>query len=480
MHLKLRQVQTNDAIHKWKGSTNKLINDSGVRQMHKISNGLIYFFGALGGLLFGYDTGVISGAILFIDKELKLNSLTTGIVVSAILFGAMIGAAVGGTLADRYGRRRIVLAAAATFCVGALGCAASWNVGSLVIFRIILGTAVGGASTLVPMYLSELAPAKIRGALSTLNQLMVMSGILLAYIIDFLFANVAGDWRWMLGFAFVPGALLFLGMLLAPESPRWLVEKGFEKRAAEILNQLRHGIGVDDEISDIKLTNDQPHGGYRDLFSDWARPSLIIGIGLAVFQQIIGCNTVLYYAPTTFTKVGLGSSAALLGTIGIGIVNVLVTVLAVWMMDRVGRRKLLLIGNVGMSLSLFVMAFASVGGGTATAMMTVISLAVYVMFFSMTWGPVMWVLLGEIFPLRIRGLGVGISGVANWFANLVVSLTFPSLFASFGTALFGAYAVMGVIAFIFVYRLVPETAGRSLEQIEASLRSKSLQEANNG
>ncbi|MCO7127907.1 sugar porter family MFS transporter [Sporolactobacillus shoreicorticis] len=441
--------------------------------MHKINNGLIYFFGALGGLLFGYDTGVISGAILFIDKELKLTTFTTGIVVSAILLGAMIGAAVGGTLADRYGRRRIVLAAAVTFCIGALGCAVSWNVGSLIFFRVILGTAVGGASTLVPMYLSELAPAKVRGALSTLNQLMIMIGILLAYTINYLFANIAGDWRWMLGFAFIPGILLFFGMLLAPESPRWLVEKGCENRAREILNQLRHGIGVDDEISDIKLTNDQPHSGYRDLFADWARPSLIIGIGLAVFQQVIGCNTVLYYAPTTFTKVGLGSSAALLGTIGIGIVNVLVTVLAVWLMDRAGRRKLLMIGNVGMSVSLFLMAFTS-GSGAATSIMTVISLSVYIMFFSLTWGPVMWVLLGEIFPLRIRGVALGVSGVINWFANLMVSLTFPSLFARFGTALFSVYAIMGVIAFIFVFCMVPETAGKSLEQIEASLRSSSL------
>ncbi|WEG12868.1 sugar porter family MFS transporter [Pullulanibacillus sp. KACC 23026] len=442
----------------------------------KVNNALIYFFGALGGLLFGYDTGVISGAILYIKKSLGLTSLTEGIVVSSILVGAMIGAAISGRLSDKYGRRKNVMVAAAIFCIGAIGTALAPSTGVLILFRIVLGIAVGCASALVPLYLSEMAPANIRGALSSLNQLMIVTGILIAYIINYIFAPIEG-WRWMLGLAFVPGIILLIGMLFLPESPRWLLKQNREQEARNILQHLRKGIGVEKEIADIKKTNAEENGGWKMLKQKWVRPALIVGVGLAVFQQIIGCNTVIYYAPTTITKVGLGDSAALLGTIGIGIINVIVTIFAIWLMDKLGRKKLLLIGSIGMAVCLFALGLLTKFGGhsSATGYITLACLAVYIVFFAATWGPVVWVMIGEIFPLNVRGLGIGISGVANWGANLLVSLTFPSLLDRFGNMLFVVYGVMGILAFFFVTLYVTETKGRSLEQIEIDLRNKDQQ-----
>jgi sugar porter (SP) family MFS transporter len=326
------------------------------------------------------------------------------------------------------------------------------------------------------MYLSEMAPTAIRGALSSLNQLMIMTGILLAYIVNYLFSSTGG-WRWMLGIAFIPGLLLLIGMFFLPESPRWLLKQGKEKEARSILNFMRKGAGVEKEIKEIQLANklEQEQGGLKEVKEKWVRPALIVGAGLAIFQQIIGCNTVLYYAPTTFTNVGLGSSAAILGTVGIGVVNVIITAVAVSLIDKVGRKPLLLIGNAGMSISLFVLGIANaIMGHTAGAgWITVICLAVYIAFFSLSWGPVVWVMLSEIFPLSIRGIGMGIGSVVNWLANLVVSLTFPKLIEQFGIGtMFIVYGLMGVLAFVFVSLKVDETKGKSLEQIEIDLRNK--------
>lgn len=440
----------------------------------RINHVLIYFFGALGGLLFGYDTGVISGAILFIRTSLHLTKFEQGFVVSAILIGAIVGSAVSGPLTDRLGRKKVVLIAALVFCVGAIGSAVSPDTGVLILFRIVLGLAVGTASTMVPMYLSEMAPTRIRGALSSLNQLMITIGILLAYIVNYLFAP-GERWRWMLGLAFVPGAILFIGMLFLPESPRWLLKHGNESEARLVLNHLRQGEGVEEEIREIKHANEVERGGWRDVTAPWVRPAVWLAIGLAVFQQIIGCNTVIYYAPTTFTAVGLGSSAAILGSVGIGSVQVVMTLIAVRLIDRVGRKPLLVAGSIGMSLSLFVLGFThmAMGNTTVSGWTTLVCLAVYIFFFSISWGPVVWVMLSEIFPLGIRGIGMGIGAVANWGANLIVSLTFPSLLALLGISwVFILYGAMGILALIFVIRMVKETKGRSLEEIELDLRGR--------
>jgi sugar porter (SP) family MFS transporter len=438
----------------------------------RISNPIIYLFGALGGLLFGYDTGIISGAILFIKSDLGLNAFTEGIVVSSILVGAMIGAAVSGALSDRYGRRKIIMVAAAVFCIGAIGSGISSSTTQLIAYRIILGIAVGGASTLVPMYLSEIAPSENRGALSSLNQLMIVTGILLAYITNFAFANTHEGWRWMLGFAFIPAAALLVGMLFLPESPRWLFKNGKEDEARYILSLLRNGKDIEWEVSEIKKTNIQQKGTFKDLMSKWTRPTLILGTGLAFFQQVIGCNTVIYYAPTTIAGAGLGNYAAIIGTIGIGIVNVLVTIISMKLIDKTGRKKLLLIGNVGMSLSLLLVWLTSalLGKTTTSAYITIVLLGCYILFFGASWGPVVWVMLGEIFPLNIRGIAIGTCGVVNWGSNLIVALTFPILLEKFGNFLFVLYALMGIFAFVFIQRKAIETSGKTLEEIEFDLR----------
>ncbi|KRL11764.1 hypothetical protein FD38_GL001568 [Levilactobacillus zymae DSM 19395] len=438
----------------------------------------MYFFGALGGLLFGYDTGVISGAILFIQKQMNLGSWQQGWVVSAVLLGAILGAAIIGPSSDRFGRRKLLLLSAIIFFVGALGSAFSPEFWTLIISRIILGMAVGAASALIPTYLAELSPADKRGTVSSLFQLMVMTGIFLAYVTNYTFSGMYTGWRWMLGFAAIPAALLFLGGLILPESPRFLIKQGHMDTAREVLDTMnKHDqTAVNKEVAQIQEQAKIKSGGWSELFSKMVRPSLIIGIGLAIFQQVMGCNTVLYYAPTIFTDVGFGVSAALLAHIGIGIFNVIVTAVAVAIMDKIDRKKMLIGGAIGMGVSLFIMSIAmkfSHGSFTA-AVVCVIALTVYIAFFSATWGPVMWVMIGEVFPLNIRGLGNSFASVINWTANMVVSLTFPSLLDFFGTgSLFIGYGVLCFISIWFVHKMVFETRNRSLEEIEATLRAKS-------
>ncbi|WP_137597053.1 sugar porter family MFS transporter [Paucilactobacillus kaifaensis] len=440
--------------------------------MHKVSRGFIYFFGALGGILFGYDTGVISGAILFIQKQLHLDTWQQGWIVSGVLLGALVGAIIIGPMSDKIGRRKMVLSVAVIFFIGAIGCGIAPEFWSLVSFRFVLGIAVGGASTLVPMYLSEVAPAEMRGTLSSLNQLMIMTGIFLAYVTNYAWSGMYHGWRIMLAAAAVPAAILFIGGLFLPESPRFLVRVGKIDQARGVLGQLRDADEVEAELNDIEDKAKIQMGGWKELFSKVARPALIIGIGLAIFQQVMGCNTVLYYAPTIFTDIGFGVSAALLAHIGIGIFNVIVTAIAVVIMDKVNRKTMLIVGAVGMALSLFTLGIAMhySHGSMSAAYIAAIALTIYIAFFSATWGPVMWVMIGEVFPLNIRGLGVGLSGTVNWTANMIVSLTFPTLLAALGTeTLFIGYGVLCVLSIWFVHSGVFETRGKSLEQIEGYL-----------
>ena len=446
--------------------------------MHKISTGFVYFFGALGGLLFGYDTGVISGAILFIQKQMHLGSWQQGWVVSAVLLGAILGAAIIGPSSDRFGRRKLLLLSAIIFFVGALGSAFSPEFWTLIVSRIILGMAVGAASALIPTYLAELAPADKRGTVSSLFQLMVMTGIFIAYVTNYTFSGMYTGWRWMLGFAAIPAALLFFGGLILPESPRFLVKTGQLDEARAVLDNMNqhNQQAVDQEMTQIQKQAKIVSGGWSELFGKTVRPALVIGIGLAIFQQVMGCNTVLYYAPTIFTDVGFGVSAALLAHIGIGIFNVIVTAVAVTIMDKIDRKKMLIIGAIGMGISLFIMSFAMKfsGGSFAAAIVCVIALTVYIAFFSATWGPVMWVMIGEVFPLNIRGLGNSFASVINWTANMIVSLTFPYLLDYFGTgSLFIGYGVLCFLSIWFVHKMVFETRNRSLEDIEATLRQRS-------
>jgi sugar porter (SP) family MFS transporter len=319
---------------------------------------LVYLFGALGGLLFGYDTGVISGAILFITPELGLTPFLEGLVVASILLGAAVGAGSAGPLSDKLGRRNLILIAGVLFAIGALGAALAPNVAVLVLFRVVLGLAVGAAALTVPLYLSEIAPTEIRGAISSLNQLMITVGILAAYVVNAILAS-AGAWRWMLGLALIPALVLLIGMYFMPETPRWLVSQGRDDEARDVLRRDRSEEAVEKEIRDIREVEEQEEGGLRELLASWVRPALVVAIGLAVFQQIIGINTIIYYAPTTLTNVGYGNEAAIYANLIIGVINVGMTLLAIRLIDRSGRKPLLLAGLVGMVLSLSVLLFVA-------------------------------------------------------------------------------------------------------------------------
>ena len=444
------------------------------------NNALVYFFGALGGLLFGYDTGVISGAILYIEDDLRTNSFLNGLIVSGLLVGAMIGAGTAGPLSDRLGRRNLILIAAVIFSVGAIGAAISPNVATLVFFRVVLGLAVGGAALIVPLYLSEVAPTEIRGAVASLNQLMIVSGILSAFIVNYALSE-SEAWRWMLGLAAIPSAILLVGMLFMPETPRWLVSKDRDEEARRVLMRTRSGDEAEKEIRDIRRVESQEQGGISDLGAAWVRPALVVAIGLAVFQQIIGINTIIYYAPTTLTNVGFEASGAILANVGIGVVNVAMTLVAIRVVDRAGRKPLLLGGLVGMVLSLAVLGLSTLtlpepsSPSDPVAIITLVCLALFIASFAATWGPVVWVMLPEVLPLHIRGAALGLAVFLHWGANFLVSLTFPVLLDAVGIGyLFLGYALIGVLAFFFVRAFVTETKGRSLEQIESDLHERAV------
>ena len=445
--------------------------------MHRVTNNwFIYTFGALGGLLFGYDIASVSGAILFIQDQLHLDPWQQGWVVSSVLIGAILGALGTSHFLDTYGRRRLLIWASIIFLIGALGSGLAPNYEVLLVTRIILGVGVGITSALIPAYLHELAPKKIHGAVATMFQLMVMIGILLAYILNYTFSAMETGWRWMLGFAALPAAILFVGGLFLPESPRFLVKIGKVDEARTILDATNHhdAKAVDVAIGEIKDIVKQKQGGWHELFGKTFRPALITGVGVAIFQQIIGSNTVIFYAPTIFTQVGWGVAAALLAHIGIGVINVLVTVLAMFLMDRVDRKKMLIIGASGQGLSLVVMALIiHVGGSGSTAIVSAIALTVYIAFYAATWAPITWVLIGEVFPLNVRGLGTSLCSATNWAANMLVSLTFPTMLSAFGLSnSFLFYAVICAIAVWVVHSQFVETRGKSLEEIEASLRAR--------
>jgi len=427
---------------------------------------------ALGGLLFGYDTGVISGALLFIREALALSPTMQGIVVAIVLAGAAIGAAIAGTLSDRFGRRRVILAAAVLFVAGAIFSAVAAELTSLLIGRFLVGLAIGFASMLTPLYLAEIAPARDRGAIVSLNQLCITVGILVSYLVGFALASSSGGWRWMLGIGAVPGVILMIGMLILPESPRWLAGHGRMEDAAAALRRLRGGAGVMNELSvlrtDIALEGRQL-ASWAELLSPRLRKPLVIGIGLAIFQQITGINTVIYFAPTIFQSAGLPSAAiSILATAGVGAVNVVMTIVSIRLIDSLGRRQLLCWSLGGMAATLLLLAGVFYAGATGgSAWIAVLSVAAYVGFFAIGLGPVFWLLISEIFPLALRGRAMSLATVANWGFNLIVAATFLDLVSAFGSAnAFLMYAVLSVVALIFVVVEVPETKGHTLEQIE--------------
>ena len=425
---------------------------------------------ALGGLLFGYDTGVISGAELFIGKDFVLSTRAIEIIVSGVLAGAAAGALVGGRLADVFGRRRLLIVTAVIFAAGAIVCAAAGSPTILILGRIVVGIGIGLASGTVPVYISEVSPAEARGWQVSLFQLAITVGILVAYLVDYAFAGIQG-WRWMFGLAVVPAALFALGMVFLPETPRWLLKSRNREHARSVLERIRGTREITAELEEIEASFSQAteRGGISDLLEPTLRPALIVGIGLAIFQQITGINTVIYYAPTILQSAGIASaSGAILATAGIGVVNVAMTVVAMWLIDRVGRRPLLLVGIAGMCVTLGMLAltFHSMRGG-AIAWLAVVSMMAYVASFAISLGPIFWLLISEIYPLKIRSSAEGLCATFNWVFNLIVALNFLTLIQAFGpTKTFGLFAVLAVASWIFSFVYVPETKGHSLEEIE--------------
>jgi SP family galactose:H+ symporter-like MFS transporter len=436
---------------------------------------LLVGIAALGGLLFGYDTGVISGALLFIRTEFALSPTMQGVVAGIALVGAAVGAAFAGSLSDRFGRRLVLVVTGLVFVIGAIIAALAPGTPVLLAGRVIVGVGIGFASMLTPLYLAEMAPARNRGALVSLNQLAITCGILVSYVIGYLFAQ-EGQWRWMLALGALPGAILAAGMLVLPETPRWLAGHGHMAEAEAVLRRLHGGTSdIEAELSELRtdLRREGRLAGWRELLNPVVRAPLIIGVGLAIFQQITGINTVIYFAPVIFQAAGISSaSSAILATAGVGVVNVAMTVVAIRLIDSVGRRALLLTGLLGMAVCLMLLGLGFAIGSSSASLgwVTALSLAAYVGFFAIGLGPVFWLLIAEIFPLYVRGRGMGVATIANWGSNLLVTVSFLELIVVLGrSGTFFLYAILTVVAYVFTWSQVKETKGRSLEEIEAEL-----------
>ena len=428
---------------------------------------------AIGGFLFGYDTGVISGALLFIKKDLGASSFEQQAIVGSLLLGAVAGALIAGYSADAFSRRRTKIVAGAIYVLGALASAFSQTAVELIAARFVLGIAVGCASFVSPMYIAELAPKRLRGGTVSFNQLMIVSGILAAYIVNFALKDVGDNWRWMLGLGALPGAALAIGMLFQPYSPRWLVEQGRTDEAREVLCRARDSEDVEDELEGIESVADEERGiSIRELLRPRIRPMLGVGLGLAIFQQIIGINTVIYYAPTILSQAGAGTGKAVGQTVFIGVTNVVLTLVAVLLLDRIGRRVFLLVGTAGCVISLGALgAYFEFGWlQDHASWLALASLIVYIASFAVGLGPVFWLMISEIFPLKVRSTAMSVCTVANWSFNFLVSFTFLSLVSAITRAwTFWLYAAIGIAAFAFFSLRVPETRDRSLEEIEAQL-----------
>ena len=430
---------------------------------------------AVGGLLFGYDTGVISGAILFIKKQFSLSDSMQEIVVSSVLVGAVIGAITGGALSDRYGRRKLIIVAGIVFSLSAIGAALAPSVGWLITARVISGVGIGMASFISPMYIGELSPAKIRGALVAVNMLAITTGIVVSYFVDYAYSG-SGQWRYMLGLAVIPSAVLVIGMWLLPDSPRWLVSKSKTDEAKKVLKKFRKG-DVNDEINSIqKITEKKGNTDLGALLEPSVRMPMIVGIGFAIFQQITGINTVMYYSPTIFKYAGIhGTGSSILAGAALAGLMWLMHILSILLLDRVGRRPLLLIGVAGQIIGLAILgaAFQFQQLANIKAYVATGGLAIYVACFAFGLGPIFWLMISEIYPLRIRAKAMSAVTVTNWAMNLLVSVTFLSLVDLLGQAeTFWLYGVIAIGAWIFFYKLIPETKGKSLEAIEAQWEDK--------
>jgi major inositol transporter-like SP family MFS transporter len=451
------------------------------RGPHSKRLGLVAVIATFGGLLFGYDTGVINGALEPMKDDLGLTSGTEGFVVSILIFGAAIGALIGGRLSDTYGRRHNILMLAGLFALGTIGCvlSPSWEV--LAVFRFVLGLAVGGASATVPVYLAEVSPVETRGSMVTRNEVMIVSGQFAAFVINALIFNIWGEhdgvWRYMLLVAVLPAFALFFGMLRMPESPRWLTGQDRNDDALDVLKQIRSDERAEAEMAEVhRLAEEEKEsqtGGWADLAVPWIRRLVIVGIGLGVFQQFTGINSIMYYGSQLLEDAGFSAKAAVIANTANGLFSVLGITVGILLMNKVDRRTMLL---VGFGLTTF---FHLLVGMSARFLPDndfkpyFILLFVILFVFSMqgTIGPLVWLLLAEIFPLKIRSFAMGVCVFCHWLANACVAFGFPPMVDAVGIAnTFFLFAALGIAALVFIATMVPETRGISLEEFEEKFR----------
>lgn len=427
---------------------------------------------SLGGLLSGYDTGVISGALLFINESWNLSDSLQGMLVSSVLIGAVIGAATNGILADIFGRKKIIIMTALIFIFGSIACAFAPNIILLIISRLCVGFAVGIVNFVVPLYLSEISPKQMRGTLVSLYQWAITAGILFSYFINAVFAKSVYNWRWMLFAGVVPGVILFIGMLFMKDTPRWLVSKNRYDEAKEVFKKLEPNKNADEAVKEVEQTiksGENKDGKF--VFEKWMIMPFVVGIGIMFAQICTGINTIIYYAPTIFKSAGFDSNiTAIYATAGIGIINFLMTIVAIYFTDRLGRKPLLYFGLTGVMLSLFAIGcsfqFADALGDNQK-WVAVGSLVTYIICFAVSLGPVGWILISEVFPLKIRGISMSICTVSNFAFNFFVVASFPVLLNRIGGAYtFWIFGIVSILCLVFVYFFVPETKGISLETIE--------------
>ncbi|HEX6524376.1 MAG TPA: sugar porter family MFS transporter [Streptosporangiaceae bacterium] len=427
---------------------------------------LVATMAAIGGMLFGYDIGVISGAENLLKSDFHLSSGTEELAVAAVLIGAALGGAIGGPMANRFSRRYTLLVMAVVYGIGAILTAISFSLASFVAFRIVTGVAVGASSLVVPMYIAEMAPVRIRGGLVILQQLAISGGILISYLLDFAFDSAGWGWRPMFAAAVLPATALAIGMLLMSHSPRWLGMRGRWDDARAVLDRINPRERQQELDQLQRNVAESADTSWRELLRPGMRGALIAGVGLAIFQQFVGPNTVLFYTPTIFGYAGVTGNP-LVPTIYVGAVLFVFVLPTIAFVDVVGRKALFYLGLIGMGSMLVLLGVAFGVGAKSWGFGVVAILLVYVACYSLSISPLFWLMSAEVFPNRLRGAGASASTVANWSANLLITVTFLSLVNAIGKSwTFWLYAIFAALAIVFVARFVPETRGRPLESID--------------
>lgn len=421
---------------------------------------------ALGGLLFGFDTGVISGAIPFIKLEFYLNSYQEGFAVSNLMIACVIGALIAGPIADWTGRKKVLILCAVLFIVSAILSALPRSFTELVIARFIGGIGVGVASVVSPMYIAEISPAKIRGRLVALNQLAIVIGILLSYLSNWLLVDTGiNNWRYMLVAEILPATTFLMGLFFILESPRWLTKEGLEKDALDVLKVVAGAVNADHELQKIKKSLAEKKTSLKELLHPSLRRVLIVGILFSLFAHITGIDTIIYYGPIIFLESGFKTDSALLASVIIGITNLIFTFVGMAMIDKAGRKFLLLVGIAGMGISMTLVGFC-MQSDMISAKWTLLWIMTYIASFAMSIGVVIWVYLSEIYPTRVRGQALSVATMVLWLGNVILMQLFPVMMERFGGGTFYIFSFICLLAFIFTWTMVKETRGVSLEEIE--------------